>query len=468
MPISYEGTGPTDDSDLATRAYVESLTDDHMDQAEVDELIDTGLLNYALKTEVDALDANLATVAEVDAGDDTKLKWIDRNTANGWAGLDSTGRIDVSRVALTSTQRWPVPFYTPAAYHTSAKAVPYGSEVTLYTASVADPGIDYKLLVSGRMEAKPLTGGNVTIRVRVGSSSGTVVASGTPSGDNFTYGRSEFLNPSTSSVGSGWEQTSGGEGNGHYASDGTKAYWVIDGNYSNRFDLCRKINDFAVSTSDYQELTYKMAGPHDFPALDGQPGYTLFYGRVASDWTRYIVVKVSTGRILWGGRGEAKMYYNNGAGEVLVGTATGLDLDTDDIIRLECGDYATKNKRKIRLYYNGSLKITWNDVSSSAMGTSYRGWGWGGIAGYSGLLPSFTTTQSRPAPFTYAQLRDPAAPWADTDARAPTTLVPADLDDQDLLTGAKTLYVTAECDTPGGTAYVTTNYPKLHIVPLPN
>lgn len=65
---------PTEDDDLALRSYVDSLTDTHMDQAVVDALIEDGLINYALKTEVDALDANLATIAAVDAGDAGKLK----------------------------------------------------------------------------------------------------------------------------------------------------------------------------------------------------------------------------------------------------------------------------------------------------------------------------------------------------------------------------------------------------------
>lgn len=458
---------PTEDDDLALRSYVDSLTDTHMDQAVVDALIEDGLINYALKTEVDALDANLATIAAVDAGDAGKLKWTDRNTANGWAGLDSTGRIDISRVALTSTQRWPNPFHTPAAYPASPTAVPYGSEVTLYTADVADPGFDYKLLVSGHHEVQPRTGGNVVVRVRVGSDSGTVVADSYPAADDFTYGRAEFLNASTAGIGAAWEQSNGGPGNGHFASDGTQAYWSPDGIDANRFGICRKVGDFAVSSSDYQELTYSISEAPGVPDwLGGVENFTLFYGRVASDWSRYIVLKIASGRVLLGGTGNATLYYNNGAGEVSVGTATGLSMNPGDTIKLKCGDYATKNKRKIQVYYNGGLKITWNDTSSSAMGASYRGWGFGGISGYTGFFAG--NTQSSPASLAYAQLYDPQAPWADTTARAPATLVPTPLDDQDLLSGAETLYVTAECDSSGGTAYVTTHYPKLHIVPLPS
>ena len=466
--LEYVGPpDPVDDNDLALRAYVESLTETHMDQGDVDALIVSGLTGYALKTEVDALDANLASVATVDAGDAGKLKWIDRNTANGWAGLDSTGRIDISGVALTPTQACPLLFYTPDAYPRTRTSIPYGSEVTLYTADVADPGIDYKLLVSGHHEVKPLTGGNVTLRVRVGSDSGTVVASSYPAADDFTYGRAEFLNASTANVGVGWEQSNGGDGSGHYASDGTQAYWVRDGMSANRFGTCRKIGDFAVSTSDYQEITYRIADePEGVDWIGGSQVYTLFYGRVASDWSRYIVVKVAGGLAVFGGRGNTTLYYNNGAGEVAVGTATGILLETDDELKLVCGEHATGNRRKIQVYYNGALKITWNDVSASALGASFRGWGFGGIAGYKGIFAG--NRQADPGAFTYAQLYDPDAPWADTAARAPATLVPADLDDQDLLSGATTLYVTAECDTLGGTSVVTTDYAKLHITTLPS
>ena len=469
--LEYVGPpDPVDDNDLALRAYVESLTETHMEQSAVDDLIASGLTGYALKTEVDALDANLASVATVDAGDAGKLKWIDRNTANGWAGLDSTGRMDISRVALTSTQRWPVLFYTPDAYPGTSTSIPYGSEVTLYTADVADPGIDYKLLVSGHHEVKPLTGGNVTLRVRVGSDSGTVVASSYPAADDFTYGRAEFLNASTANVGVGWEQSNGGGGDGHYASDGTQAYWARETaltlGQDGRFGVCRKIGDFGTSTSDYQELTYVIGDePEVVDWIDGRSVYTLFYGRVASDWSRYIVAKVQGGRAL-NPRGNTTLYYNNGAGEVAVGTATGILLETDSELKLVCGEHATGNRRKIQVYYNGALKITWNDVSASALGANFRGWGFGGIAGYTGLFAGHR--QAHPGGFASAQLYDPDAPWADTAARAPATLVPADLDDQDLLSGATTLYVTAECDTLGGTSVVTTDYPKLHITTLPS
>ena len=199
--------------------------------------------------------------------------------------------------------------------------------------------------------------------------------------------------------------------------------------------------------------------------IDGAQVYTLFYGRVASDWSRYIVVKVAGGRVVFGGRGDTTLYYNNGAGEVAVGSASGIDLDTGHVLKLVCGDYATGNRRKIQVYYDGALKITWNDVSSSALGASFRGWGFGGIAGYTGIFTG--NRQASPGAFTYAQLYDPDAPWASTDARVPATFVPAPLDDQDLLSGATTLYVTAECDSPGGTSVVAQRLDKLHITTLP-
>ena len=471
--VNLEYVGPPDpveDNDLALQGYVESLTETHMEQSAVDDLIAEGLTGYALKTEVDALDANLASVAAVDAGDAGKLKWIDRNTANGWAGLNSAGRIESSRVALTSTQRWPVPFFTPAAYPGTPTPIPHGSEVTLYTADVADPGTNYKLLVSGHHEVQPLTGGNVTIRVRVGSDSGTVVAVGRPAADDFIYGRAEFLNASTSDVGVGWEQSNGGGGEGYYASDGTQAYWSreteVTLGQSSRFGICRKIGDFGTSTSDYQELTYVIGDePEVVDWIDGVSVYTLFYGRVASDWSRYIVVKVQGGRAL-NPRGNTTLYYNNGAGEVSVGTATGILLETDDELKLVCGDHATGNRRKIQVYYNDALKITWNDVSSSALGANFRGWGFGGIAGYTGLFAG--NRQADPGAFASARLYDPDAPWADATARSPAGLLPVSLADQDVLSSATTLYVTAECDTPGGTSSVTTHYPKLHIVALPS
>ena len=95
----------------------------------------------------------------------------------------------VSHVNVASTQRFPRPFISPTAYH-AAPVTATGTEVLLYPAvTVADPGFPYRLLVTGLVDANTNTDGEFPIiRVRQGSATGQLVATGAGCAQAYTGG----------------------------------------------------------------------------------------------------------------------------------------------------------------------------------------------------------------------------------------------------------------------------------------
>jgi type II secretory pathway pseudopilin PulG len=226
--MQNRGTPPTsEDLDtIATKEYIESLTTDSIPQGTVDSLITTGLSGYVSRSYVDAQDALNATEAYVDAGDDTRLKLADVSTSSGIAGLDSAGKVAVARVPAASTQRWPKPFYTPSSYNSVTKTAT-STETTVYTIPVADPGFNYKLLVSGIAQGfTAVDGQGPIVRVRVGSTSGAIVAMGYGAPEQYIWGDDDF-DRTGPNLGGGWEETYiDHPDGGHVETNGSSAVWV--------------------------------------------------------------------------------------------------------------------------------------------------------------------------------------------------------------------------------------------------
>lgn len=196
--LPYLGTDPAAASDLAPRSYLDGLAGQNMTQTQVDSLIASAYQNYVTKSYVDAQDAKNATTADIDAGDATRIKLSTVNQNSGAAGLDSAGRIQPSRIAAPSTQRYPKAFYSPSAYHSTVTATSGSTEVQLYTHTVADPGYaNYKLLVTGLQDVYSNTDGEfAVIRVRVGSMTGQVIAGAYTLGETYIGGvLTQFTTP---------------------------------------------------------------------------------------------------------------------------------------------------------------------------------------------------------------------------------------------------------------------------------
>lgn len=182
--IAYVGATQGAARDLVSLSYVNNLLGLNLGQTVVDTLINTTLAPYVTKAYVDSQDALNATKAFIDAGDSTRLKIAQIGVNNGAAGLLASGRIDPSRVATASTQRFPQAFTSPTAYNAAAVTAT-STEVTVFTVAVADPGFAYKLLVFGQLDGKTSVDGEYPIvKVHQGTATGQVVAGG--------FGMAEF------------------------------------------------------------------------------------------------------------------------------------------------------------------------------------------------------------------------------------------------------------------------------------
>jgi hypothetical protein len=130
----YVGKAPGDPRDITDVGYIQAqIAATNNTEAAIQAQIAAALSAYATKAYVDTKDALNATKAYVDGtgganpngGDAGRLHLNQIGANNGVAGLNvTTGKVDVARVPVASTQRWPSPYYSPSAYNT-ATAVTY-------------------------------------------------------------------------------------------------------------------------------------------------------------------------------------------------------------------------------------------------------------------------------------------------------------------------------------------------------
>lgn len=450
------GITPVRDRDVSTNAYVTSVRGTgSLTQSEIDTLVTTALAPYATTAYVDAADALNATKAQVDTGDSTKLKKSSIDSNDGVAGLDSTGRIPVARVPGTSTQRWPDGPYTPTAYAAATVSATGTTRATIFTHAIADPGYPFKLLISGCFDVRTNTDGDApVIQVRVGSTSGPVVASGTGSPAQYRYGVDTF-NRVSPALGAGWEQVYSGIGDGHTETS-TKAFWVPSGTSGTRQGFFRKIGDFATTESNYQEVSYRVVDACQAGGIIGSPPHNRIYGRVNVSRTTYVAFDMtSTTASLVSGKA--------GAETTLVAAQTGFAQNANDEILAQFGYYAGTNERRFRLVRNGTVFIDWVDLAQvTTMTTDNRFWGFGHQAG-----AALLTGQASPASLDWIALNDPVSVWAaDPENYSPAVLTSTSPITQSSLVGNQTLYVTLSATT-AATVYATTTQPKFHVITIP-
>lgn len=454
LALRMISAAPAVDADVTTRNYVTGVRgSSSLTPTEITTLITTGLAPYATRDYVDSRDSLNATAAQVTSGDADRLKAATINANNGVAGLDAAGRVGVSRVPGSSTQRWPEGFYTPASYGTATSSA--GTEATVFTLPIADPGFPFRLLISGQVECRTATDGDApVIRVRVGSTVGPVVATGTAQLSQYRYGVDNF-NRTSPNLGAGWEQVYTGGGSGHTETT-TKAFWVPDGNDNSRQGVFRKITDFATTVDDYQEIYYRVADTIEAGGVFGSSPHNRIYGRMNNARTSYIAFDMTDT--------EASLLYATGGTETtLNGPVGGFAQNAGDEIVAQFGYYAATNKRRFRIIRNGSVKIDYTDAGSvTDMGTNNRGWGFGHRAGSSLLFG-----QPKPAALDWIALSDPLSSWsADPENYSPAVLTATDLSSQSSLVGNQTLYVTLRA-TSTATVYSTAVLPKLHVMAIP-
>lgn len=191
--LDYRGPTSTDVELVGSKAYVDELKATGLTQAQVDTRITNGLATYATKTYVDSKDALNATFAYVDAGDNARLKLAQKGQANGVANLDVTAKVPLAYLP-TATQRVGRQPWAPAAYNGNTPIqVTNSSEVTLYTVSILDPGYNYRVLAWGYCETMGGTNVCAAINVRVGSTTGGIISTGSGRVTNANWGDCVFM-----------------------------------------------------------------------------------------------------------------------------------------------------------------------------------------------------------------------------------------------------------------------------------
>lgn len=171
--------------------YVNDKKATALTQVQVDDRITTLLTGYATKAQVDAGDAGAATVSYVDQQDLLRVpkSWL--NLANGGPATLTGGKVTTSQYTATGSQRYIKKMYSPTSYG-SQKSVT--TETTLYTVSIADPGWPYWIQAWGWNNVSSNTAGvGTVIRVRVGSTSGTIIAQGYSRQSNQKWSECTFV-----------------------------------------------------------------------------------------------------------------------------------------------------------------------------------------------------------------------------------------------------------------------------------
>lgn len=160
----------TSNSTLAYKGYLDQEKAKALTQAQVDSRITELLSGYATRLEVDTGDAGAATLEYVDQQDALRVPLSWKGVANGVATLTS-GKVTTNQVNVVGTQRLIKKMWSPSSYGSQQTV---NSEVTLYSVTIADPG--YKYRVQAYAWANTL--GSAIIRVRLGTTSGTVISQG--------------------------------------------------------------------------------------------------------------------------------------------------------------------------------------------------------------------------------------------------------------------------------------------------
>jgi hypothetical protein len=455
LPLAIVAAPATDPGHVATRSYpLSTRGSGSITQAAIDAHIANSLAPYATEDYVQKRDTLLASIQQVDSGDAVKLKLSQRNIANGVAGLDAGGRVDIARISAASTQRWPKGQYTPAAYPSSVTEATGSTEVTVLTLPISDPGTPYRILVNGHFDCRTEVDGDAPlIQVRRGSTSGQVIASGSASPSQYRYGTDTF-NRIAAALGAGWESVYTGTGSGHVETS-TKAFWSPNGNAGDRIGVFRKINDFSNTVDDYQEIFYTVADTIQAGGIIGSPPHNYIYGRMKADRTNYVFFDM-TDTQCW------LKSFSSGIQTTMAGPFSFGQTANDQIIA-QFGYYSSTNKLRFRLIRNSTVVIDYIDSALvSTMGSDSRGWGFG-MQGGASLLQG----QPKPAALDFITLRDPLANWnADPENWSPAVLVPIPLSTQDSISGNTTLYVTLRATT-AARVYANSLYPRLHVMAIP-
>lgn len=447
MPaLDYKGPAPTASTDLVTYDYVASLLSTELSTTQVNDRINANLAGKVLTSYVDTQDALNATQAYVDAGDATRLKLTDKDVVNGVLALGPSGRAAPSRFNVASTQRFSAGVWTPSAYNSAITGIT--GETTTYSMAVSYPGFAYKVVVFGLADVSTsLSTEYPIITVRDGSTSGTVIAEGR--GTSYAYGvptaafTDDFEYTASSLRTTDWSQgTSSGFGASPIGADGHNAYFnQLDNNNEIRRAIRANAAD-ATTSIDTQIITATVASIHS-----GALPLNEFLLRVGTT-SQYVLLRIfNTNIVEW--------HYNSGFGESGAQVSTSsFSMAVGDVWTTRAG--VSGGTRNYEFYSNGSLVLPWNDAfSSTAVGSSNRGWGIG-----MGQLGSAASAPARLSSVTIDN-------GVTTPASFPVNVIPINYAAQSVKTGATTLFVRANRSGSAAQIGVTGFLPELIAFAIP-
>ncbi len=459
--LKYVGPTASQSTDLPHRAYVLAAKSADMAAEDIDAQITDALSAYASKSYVDTQDSLNATKAFVDAGDASRMKLSKKDAANGVAGLDAGGRINRNRINATGSQRHPKGLWSPSSYGTTVSTS--SSEVTVFPVTVTDPGHAYKMVVLGCIDGiSGSEGAAPLIQVRVGSTSGPVIASGRGTTESYDYFGIDLFGRTAPTLGGGWQETWSGGGTGHAETDGNSAIYVKQGTGYDRRGIFRRIGTDATTAGDYHEVEWTNSSDcqdgNELLSFLGHSAHNYVLGRLSSDGQYYCGFDLSANK--------ANFIYAAGGGMVAA-SPVNCDNTSGAIFRARFGVPETTEPRRFQLLRNGSLVVDHSDTgNATALGSTRRGWGFGFMAG-NFEIAGFSVNQATPASLDYIKVKD-TNPGVNYTASAPITILPTGVASQSARTGSTTLYVCLSRVGSAGTVYASTAHkPTLSVLALP-
>lgn len=420
---------------VGEREAVATVAANDRTPAQLDAYIAAKLVPYVERSYVATQDALNATQTYIDTQDNLRLKTAQKDVANGVPALQADGRISPSRINAPSTQRRPRTPWTPTAYG-SERLVSDATEQAVLTIPITDPGYSYRLLVQGQLDGlSGYSGSAPQVNVRVGSTTGTVIASGIGAFESYNTLGGDFFNRTTSgAIGGYWsEYTVSGGSLGNPYCDGSTLNWVA-GNPESRVVLFQRIGDDATTYDDYQEVVMVMASEPEQGGVGfgTSNGHNYIYGRMNNDRTQWVRFDIDAA-------GTATLHYNNGSYNPIQLATANTGLGNTDVWKARFG--TASGRRWFQLLRNDVSIINYNDSGVvTSMGANNRGWGIGIRAGVHAFF-LVSDRQSVPGRVDQVTIND-LPPGVIGSSFAPVTVMPVSVSALPVLTGATTLHVT--------------------------
>lgn len=467
--VQSDTANPNQAADLVDLDYLTTLLAGNMSQGAVTSRINSNLSSYATNSFAATALAGLATQSYVQTQDAAYVPLTSIGQSNGPVPLSVLGKVSPGLINAASTQKFPTPLYSPTGYQTVATTT--DSPLQLFTIAQPYPGYNYRLLVTGIMDSQvPLTDAPTCfpqVLIYEGSPTGTIIAFGYGKGQSYTWGQAGLGAQNNTQLGNGteWAQYYSATTQGFWATTTAGiATWVGAG-LGNATCRCRNLDPvFGKTTTDYQQVSMTIGST----LIINDAADNDLYVRMDDTGTYYVRCKI--------GSDAAALYYSLGGGtpEVQIGAAvtTGITQAAGNVYTLLAGNISTNSPRQFQLYQKvGStqtLVATWNDTSNaSALGGSYRGWGFGASVGAYAFF--FFPFEATPSSITAVTIVDPANPATGVNS-SPVVILPTSLAGQTTQTGPTTLYVWMQSSDQSGAAEevtITSLLPGVAITPIP-